>query len=74
MSQANQNVCTTCSAINWIPASQAASNGKCSKCSAALFTGKPADMSAARLKRQIAKSTFLCWSTYGCLDAVYAAS
>lgn len=56
MSENNHIVCTACGAINRLAAKGNATAGKCGKCGAALFTGEPAEMSASRLERQIAKS------------------
>ena len=49
-------VCTACGAVNRVSTGKNAAEGKCGKCTAALFTGEPAEMSAAGLERQIAKS------------------
>lgn len=49
-------VCTACGAVNRLPALEKAAAGKCGKCGEALFSGQPADLSASRLERQIAKS------------------
>jgi thioredoxin 2 len=56
MTQPNHVVCTACGAINRLSTGQNATSGKCGKCGTALFTGEPADMSATKLERQIAKS------------------
>ena len=56
MNESNHVVCTACGAINRLAAGEKAAAGKCGKCGAALFNGEPAEMSASRLERQIAKS------------------
>ena len=56
MDQAKHVVCTACGAINRLATGHNATEAKCGKCAAALFTGEPAEMSATRLERQIAKS------------------
>lgn len=49
-------VCTKCNATNRIADGQTADQGKCGKCGGALFDGRPADLSAPMLEKQIAKS------------------
>lgn len=49
-------VCTKCNATNRLAEGQAADQGKCGKCGAALFDGHPADLAAPMLEKQIAKS------------------
>ncbi|WEJ56691.1 thioredoxin TrxC [Devosia sp. FJ2-5-3] len=49
-------VCTKCNATNRIAEGQSADQGKCGKCSAALFDGHPTDLAAPMLEKQIAKS------------------
>lgn len=50
-------VCVGCGAINRLPTGKDAGGAKCGSCSAALFEGHPADVSAQMLERQIAKGT-----------------
>ncbi|WEJ56872.1 thioredoxin TrxC [Devosia sp. FJ2-5-3] len=49
-------VCLNCSATNRIPDGRALSSAKCGRCGQRLFTGQPADVSAAILEKHIAKS------------------
>lgn len=51
-----QIVCSHCGATNRIPDGRDLSAGKCGKCGRQLFEGQPADVSAAILEKQIAKS------------------
>ena len=53
----NRVVCVACGAINRVPAAKSAGEGKCGSCGAPLFAGKPADVSADMLQRQVAKGT-----------------
>jgi thioredoxin 2 len=53
----NRVVCIACGAVNRVPEAKNASVGKCGKCGAQLFSGKPADVSAEMLRRQVAKGT-----------------
>jgi thioredoxin 2 len=57
MAMSEQVVCVACGAINRVPAARNAADAKCGSCSAPLFTGKPADVSASMLQRQIDKGT-----------------
>lgn len=50
-------VCVTCGAVNRLPAARDAVTGKCGKCGEPLFAGKPIDVSADMLRRQVAKGT-----------------
>jgi thioredoxin 2 len=50
-------VCVACGAINRVPEAKSAGEGKCGSCGASLFAGKPADVSADMLQRQVAKGT-----------------
>lgn len=50
-------VCVACGAVNRLPEARDAGAGKCGKCGALLFSGKPADVSAEMLLRQVAKGT-----------------
>jgi thioredoxin 2 len=56
MSELRHIVCSACGATNRVPASDKAGASKCGKCGVALFSGVPADVSAAILEKQIAKS------------------
>lgn len=49
-------VCSYCGATNRIAQGQDFGAGKCGKCALPLFDGKPADVPAAILEKQIAKS------------------
>ena len=49
-------VCTECNAVNRIEAGQSGVAGKCGKCGTPLFSGEPADLPAAALEKQIARS------------------
>jgi len=50
-------VCVACGAINRVPEAKSAHAGKCGSCGASLFDGKPADVRADMLQRQVAKGT-----------------
>lgn len=50
-------VCSSCGATNRIAAGQDMAQGKCGKCGTALFSGHPADVPAAILEKQIARSS-----------------
>lgn len=52
-----QVVCVACGAINRLPAERNAAEAKCGGCGALLFTGKPTDVSASMLQRQVAKGS-----------------
>lgn len=49
-------VCGHCSAINRMPADREASAAKCGKCGAAVFSGKPVNLSSASFDRHISRS------------------
>ncbi len=49
-------VCSHCGATNRVPDGRDLASGKCGKCGRDLFDGKPVDVSAAILEKQIAKS------------------
>lgn len=53
----NRVVCVACGAVNRVPGARDASAGKCGSCGVPLFAGKPADVSADMLQRQVAKGT-----------------
>jgi thioredoxin 2 len=50
-------VCMTCGAVNRVPAEKDAGVAKCGSCAAKLFSGRPTEVSADMLERQIAKGT-----------------
>ena len=50
-------VCSHCGAINRLPPSRPALDGKCGTCKAGLFAGHPEDVAADIFDRQIARST-----------------
>jgi len=51
-----QVLCVECDAVNRLPADRDARAGKCGRCGAALFGGKPAALSGDRFRRHVAKS------------------
>jgi thioredoxin 2 len=53
----NHVVCLNCGAVNRVPEARDAAASKCGKCHAALFAGKPADVTADMLQRQVQKGT-----------------
>ena len=57
MSQEGKVVCLECEAINRLPAGRPAAEAKCGRCGKPLFTGRPRDVDAAMLTRQIQKDT-----------------
>ncbi len=57
MNTEERAVCTSCGAINRLPADRTAADAKCGNCGQKLFSGKPADVSGAIFERQIARST-----------------
>ncbi|WP_224702307.1 thioredoxin TrxC [Devosia aquimaris] len=56
MAEHNHVVCTSCGAVNRLPASHDATTGKCGKCGEPLFSGQPAEVSAVQFDRQVGKS------------------
>lgn len=56
MTQTPHVVCTDCGAVNRLASGRDAGAAKCGKCGRSLFGSAPADLSAAQLERQIAKS------------------
>lgn len=46
-----------CGAVNRLPGAKDARAGKCGSCGAALFAGKPVDVSGDMLQRQVARGT-----------------
>ena len=57
MSQERKVVCLECGAINRLPAGRPAAEAKCGSCGRLLFTGRPKDVDAAMLTRQVEKGT-----------------
>jgi thioredoxin 2 len=49
-------VCTNCDSVNRFDEGKDAGAAKCGKCGEPLFSGEPADLGAASLERQIARS------------------
>jgi thioredoxin 2 len=50
-------VCVSCGAINRVPEGKNAGDAKCGSCGTSLFEGRPVDVNAQMLERQIAKGT-----------------
>ncbi|HEY9217071.1 MAG TPA: thioredoxin TrxC [Phenylobacterium sp.] len=57
MSQPLHVVCTACDAVNRIGPERPLAAGKCGRCHQALFTGKPADLDAARFDKHLSRSS-----------------
>jgi len=53
MSASRQIVCLACSGINRVPQDRPAEAARCGRCKAPLFSGKPAEVDAAMLDRQV---------------------
>ena len=53
MSEGTKVVCTTCGTINRIPPERSGAGAKCGSCGTPLFSGHPADVSAAMFERQV---------------------
>lgn len=49
-------VCPNCGSVNRLPADRLAQGGKCGKCGAPLFTGKPVEVDAAAFQKQLTRS------------------
>jgi thioredoxin 2 len=49
-------VCAGCGQVNRVPADKPAAKAECGRCGAALLDGKPTEVDAAGLDRQIARS------------------
>jgi thioredoxin 2 len=49
-------VCTQCDTVNRFDVGKDVRTARCGKCDAQLFSGEPADLAAASLERQIARS------------------
>ncbi|MGJ4889500.1 thioredoxin TrxC [Bradyrhizobium sp. HKCCYLS3077] len=56
MSETFQLVCGHCGQINRLPAGRAATQGKCGKCHAPLFSGHPIEVDQAAFARHLANS------------------
>ena len=56
MSDAPHVVCTRCGGVNRVSVSRSASEARCGRCHEPLFDGHPAELDAAGLERQIARS------------------
>lgn len=50
-------VCTSCGAVNRLPADRDGLAAKCGSCGLPLFSGQPADVAGAIFERQVNKST-----------------
>ncbi len=57
MSSTNQIVCPSCSATNRVAAEKPATAAKCGKCAAALFNGKPTELTGANFAKHIRNSS-----------------
>jgi len=57
MSDTQQIVCPSCSAVNRVPADKAADAAKCGKCKELLFTGHPVHLNGANFAKHIANSS-----------------
>lgn len=53
----NRVVCVACGAINRVPSERSAADAKCGSCGAALFSGRPADVTTEMFDRQVGKGT-----------------
>jgi thioredoxin 2 len=51
-----QVVCPHCDAVNRLPPDRDPKGGKCGRCGAALFEGKPVALTTARFRRHVARS------------------
>jgi len=56
LSQTLQVVCAACDAVNRLPTDRDPGAGKCGRCGAALFDGKPVALSAERFRKHVARS------------------
>jgi len=50
-----QVVCPQCSAVNRVPEGKAAAEGRCGKCHAALFDGRPVALDASSFERHVSR-------------------
>ena len=57
MPEERKVVCLECGAINRLPAGRSATEAKCGSCGRLLFTGRPRDVDATMLTRQVEKGT-----------------
>lgn len=57
MTASGHVVCSACGAINRLPADRPAARARCGQCSAALFSGHPADVDGKMLMRQVQKGS-----------------
>ena len=56
MSDSKHIVCPHCDAVNRVPAAKLGANPTCGKCKQPLFTGHPAELTAANFMRHIGNS------------------
>jgi len=49
-------VCPACSAVNRVPPEKAAAEARCGKCHQPLFTGQPAELTAATFEKTITRN------------------
>ena len=56
MSDSKHVVCPHCAGVNRVPADRLAGGGKCGRCKAPLFVGKPLEIGAADFQTQLARS------------------
>lgn len=56
MSDSTHVICPACSGVNRTPVNRLRDAPKCGKCSAALFTGQPVELTAANFDRHIQRS------------------
>ena len=50
-------VCTACSAVNRVPPEKPAEAARCGKCGQPLFSGQPAELSAASFERHLTRNS-----------------
>lgn len=56
MTQQLHIVCPSCTSVNRVPATAPIARGKCGRCAAPLFTGKPSEVNSSEFRRQVARS------------------
>jgi len=56
VSDSKHVVCPHCAGVNRLPAGRLADGGRCGRCKAPLFVGKPLEIGAADLQTQLARS------------------
>ena len=56
MSESKHVVCPHCAGVNRVPAERLAAGGKCGRCKAPLFAGKPQEIGAAEFRTQLQRS------------------